>query len=105
MVKQYPHTVQIVAAPAATRNNSGDYTAGTPVTTEKQGRFEHNSGNGMITLTDGTAVRYDGIIYLPLPLTTVPAGSQVIVLNGTEQITKGKVKRCEVGQLNARIWL
>lgn len=54
---------------------------------------------------DGERINYDGIVYLPLPQSTVAPGAGVVVKDGAEVLLQGTVKRFSAGQLNARIWL
>ena len=104
MVKQYPHTIRITTQAVATRT-SGNWTPGSETTTDKEGRYEPNNGKGYIEAADGTKIYYNGIVYLPLPQTTLAPGVKVEVKNGAEVLCKSTVLRFSAGQLNARVWL
>lgn len=105
MTSQYPHTVVLTVRSWNTKDSNGNWTAGTETVTEIKGRYEPSSGNGMIAAADGTRIHYDGIVYLPLPQSTLAPGTAVVIKNGAEVLLQGKIKRFSAGQLNARIWL
>jgi hypothetical protein len=105
MIKQYPHTISITTQAQATRNGSGNWVPGSSSTVEKACRYEPRSGNGFIQDADGQRIYYDGIVYLPLPQTTLAPGVTVEIKNGAEVLSKSTVKRFSAGQLNARVWL
>ena len=105
MVKQYPHTISITTKSGSTKDGNGNWTSGTDTTVDKAGRYEPRSGNGYINDADGSRIYYDGIVYFPLPQSTLAPGTKVVVKNGAEVLCTSTVKRFSAGQLNARIWL
>lgn len=106
MVKQYPHTITFTTVSGSTFNETtGDWSGGTTATVTKVCRAEINSGNGLIAAPDGTQIRYDWTVYMPLPQSTIIAGTNVQVKNGDEVLCNARVKQFSAGQLNARVWL
>jgi hypothetical protein len=105
MVKQYPHTVTIKTMTDATQDANGNMVPGVPTDLVMTGRYEPANGNGTVEATDGTRINYTGIVYLPLPASSLKPGSPVEVKNGATVLCIGKILRFSLGQLNARIWL
>ncbi len=105
MVTQYPHIIEISVASESTKDVSGNWVNGTPTTSQVNGRYEPNKGNGMVRAADGTMINYEGIVYLPLPQSDLPVGTDVTVKNGETVLLKNTVKQFSKGQLNARVWL
>ena len=106
MVKQYPHILEYAAVNASTQDPQGNWVTGSSTgNLEKQCRAEPNSGNGYLTSEQGVRIDYGWIVYLPLPVEIIPAGTRVEVKKDGVTIASNTVKRFHEGQLNARIWL
>ncbi len=106
MVKQYPHTIIFTTISAGTLNETtGNWTVGTTATVTKVCRAEINSSNGFVVGPDGTQIRYDWTVYMPLPQSTILPGTTVEIKSGEEVLYRSTVKQFSAGQLNARVWL
>lgn len=106
MVKQYPHTITFTTESGGSEDpNTGDWISGTTATETKVCRAEINSSNGFVVGPNGTQIRYDWTVYMPLPQSTITPGTRVEVKNGSEVLYSSTVKQFSTGQLNARLWL
>ncbi len=105
MVRQYPHRIVFTITGNSYRNGQGNWVEGTPSIIEYPGRVEANSSGGFLTDEDGKRLEYSWTLYMPLPAQDVPAGCDVEVFSGADKICKSKLKRFNIGQLNARAWL
>lgn len=106
MIQQYPHTVKLTATSGSTQDSNGDWTGGTPSVTILKGRAEVNTKNAFITDANGTLIRYDWTVYIPLPPGIVALGTMVEVKDDNDKVLcKSTVKQFSAGQLNQRLWL
>lgn len=105
MITQHPHTITFTTVTGGTEDSNGDWSGGSSSTVTKNCRAEINSRNGFVAAPDGTQIRYDWTVYMPLPQSTIAPGTSVEVKNGEEVLCKSTVKQFSAGQLNARVWL
>lgn len=105
MVKQYPHTLTVKVAAAATKNASGNWVTGSETTADYACRAEPSKGNVFVTGDDGEKIYCEWVVYLPLPVNDFVPGAAVALKNGASILSSNQVKRFSRGQLNARIWL
>lgn len=105
MITQYPHIMTFTPVASSTRDASGNWV---PVPgTEKSisCRAEPSNGNGLVSGPDGLKIKYDWVVFIPLPVDVINLGTIVSVFYGDDLLAKQKVLRFSKGQLNARIWL
>lgn len=107
MIRQYPHTMVVSSVTtSSTQNSSGDFVQGSStVAAEVACRYETRDSSGYVQSDVGIKIRYDAIIYLPLPAADVKIGSRVSVRDNGVEIASDTVKHFLRGQLNARVWL
>lgn len=110
MVKQYPDilTYQKVCSVGGTSYDSeGNVVITDPVSEEIsiKCRVEANSKGQYLIIEDGKKVEYGWMIYLPLPSSEIPFGTEVNVDRNGVLVAKGIVKRSVVNQLNAMLWV
>lgn len=107
MVTQYPHKMTIVARQDNERDDSGEWEESEdPGTSDITCRAEPNSTNGFMQTVDGTSVKYDWTVYIPLPVDDIDPGTQAEIFDDNNvSLGKGSVKRFSRGQLNARAWI
>lgn len=105
MINQYPHTIKVTVKTGSTQDANGDWTGGSTSNNTYSCRAEVNTKNAIIAAADGTQIRYDWIVYMPLPAITGILGSDIEVKEGERVLCKSTLKQFSVGQLNQRLWL
>lgn len=108
MFQQYPHIMVVATVMATTtRDSSGNWLP--DVAEEEPGiikcRYSTKDGSGYVQSESGTQIGYDAIVYMPLPVNSIPLGASVVITEDGLEIAKGTVKHFHKGQLNARIWI
>lgn len=105
VVKQYPHTLEVLKTTAGHENEDGDWVPGTQEwVMVGDCRVEVAKQNAFKTGADGERVYYYATVYGPLPKWTLKFGDTIRVTMGsiTEQLT---VKMIDNGsQMNNRLW-
>ncbi len=105
MVKQYPHKLKASYVNGSLQDTDGNWLTGPDTIVERPCRAEPNSRNALVTAADGKQIVYEYVLYMQLPMETIPLATELKVYNGEELLCTNTVKRFERGQLNARIWL
>ena len=106
MVVQYPHTLTYTSKPTsdAYLDASGFWVYPSVTTSTVECRAEPNTSAKLVSTPSGDMVNYDFTIYIAEKDLSIPFDSMV-TLSLPQRTVTTKVKRFEVGQINARIWI
>lgn len=105
MVTQYPHIlVFTTSSTSPTLNSDGVWEFGTTTSTTIECRAEANSKGVTVSTASGDSIQFDYIVFTKSRNELKFDTECQLTLSPTRTI-KAKVKRFELGQLNARIWI
>lgn len=102
---QYPHRVVFLTVAASVMDENRNWTTTPGATLEYNGRAEPKSGNGEISGVDGRKIKYDWMVYMPLPVEMIKPISKIEVYDGETLLFSSEVKRFSIGRFNAKAWV
>lgn len=98
--------IQVLTEDTDRDTDSGNWEQADPETENIDCRAEANSTNGFVQTVDGTSVKYDWTVYMPIPVDDIDPGTEVEIFDDNNiSLGRGTVKRFSRGQLNARAWI
>lgn len=109
-MKQYPHFLFVRAVGSSTQDSEGNWVpASDTVALHSVCREETNGKGTTINGTDGKAIVYSSMVYLPRTALRIKEGTEVFVCETEDGLgiirIKGQVLKFDANQLNARIWV
>ncbi len=102
---RYPHTLAISWTGEGSFNeDTGNYDPGESVSLTLKGRAEANGKGNLIRTEDGAQIVYDWTFYFEPITENIPFGAAATLTHETGTYN-GTVKRADVAQVSARLWL
>lgn len=102
---RYPHTLAVSwQTDGGFNDDTGNYEPGESETLTIGGRAEANGKGNLIRTEDGAQIVYDWTFYFEPIEKEIPFGAEATLTHDTG-VYKGTVKRADVAQVSARLWL
>lgn len=110
MVKQYPHYLFVRIVSESVQDSDGNWTSSNESwNLHSECREETNGKGNIINGTDGKAIVFSSVIYLPKSTPKIIEGSEVMIgsidSNENDVRIKGTVLKFSEGQLSCRLWV
>jgi len=107
---QYPHFLFVHVVSESVRDSEGNWTTPTSSWVLHSICREETNGKGTVIMgTDGKAIVFSSIVFMPRTAAKIPENTEVIVSDvksESEQIRiKGPVLKFNPGQLHCRLWI
>jgi hypothetical protein len=103
---QYPHTLQVKQVSESTQNPDGSWSNGGESWVYVTECREETNGKGtLIALSDGQAIVFSSVVYMPVNVLPINVLTEIQVLSNDGIRITGKVLKFDKGQLNCRLWL
>lgn len=110
MSHQYPHYLFKLVPGASVKGDDGGWTkVPDSWVLHSECREETNGKGSQINTADGKAVLFSSTVYLPAGTSRIPEGTEVLVNEASDRSgltrVQGRVLKCDLHQLNGRLWV